>query len=151
MPKRGKVRRVATKFYLVYLYRRGEGKQSIKPSEKRRAREALKENKESVSQPRFGFGSRLRKGKVLAPLTSMVLHGNHLGCFTYMGFIYYCFIFKRMCERKGLFLLLQCSPRIGALVPTYHSFGDEESELRSSEQKMFVCWLILPLKEGFSG
>jgi hypothetical protein len=26
MPKRGKVRRVATEFYLVYLYRRGEGK-----------------------------------------------------------------------------------------------------------------------------
>lgn len=37
-------------------------------------------DKESVSQPRLGFGSQLRKGEVLTPLTPMVLHGNHLSC-----------------------------------------------------------------------
>jgi len=32
----------------------------------------------------FGFGSRLRKGKVLAPLTSVVLNGNLLVWFCYL-------------------------------------------------------------------
>ena len=73
------------------------GKISIKPSKKIHTWEALARDKESVSQPRFGFGSQLRKGKVLTPFTSMVHHGNHLGCLRMQGFILLWFYFSKEC------------------------------------------------------
>lgn len=69
-------------------------------------------DKESVSQPRLGLGSRLHKGKVLAPLTCMVLHGNHLGCLRMWVFISLISIYsylQKECEGKGFgFFLLLC-------------------------------------------
>ena len=78
-----------------------------------RAREALKRDKELVLQPRFGFGSRLCKGEVLASLTSMVLHGNHLDYFTYTGIYLFVVLFsKRMCVKERFFLFYYCA-RLG--------------------------------------
>jgi hypothetical protein len=57
--------RVATELYLF-------------PGEKENIDKTLKDGKEWSSQPFPGFGSRLCKGKILAPLTSVVLNGNLL-------------------------------------------------------------------------
>ena len=47
------------------------------------------------------------QGKILAALTSMVLHGNHLGYFTYVGIYLLLFLFfKRMCVRERIFIII---------------------------------------------
>lgn len=56
-------------FTELYLSQRRKEKISIKP---------LKEKKKIVVATKFGFGSQLRKWKVLTPLTSIVLNENHL-------------------------------------------------------------------------
>src|SRR3954463_5055668 len=67
---------IATKLYRTesppkFIYSNGKGKILIKPTKE------MKRTK-MVFATKFGFGSRLSKGKVLAPLTSIVLDGTHL-------------------------------------------------------------------------
>src|SRR3954468_13936296 len=67
---------IATKMYRTesppnFIYSNGNGKILIKPTNE------MKWTK-MVFATKFGFGSRLSKGKVLAPLTSIVLDETHL-------------------------------------------------------------------------
>lgn len=55
------------------------------------------------------------------------------GLFTYVEIYLSLFYFSKECVKEGVFLLLLCSPMIEALMSTYHSFGEEETELRSLE------------------
>lgn len=74
-----KIRRVPTEFYLCASI--GEAREIVDKTLKMiSTQEALEKDKESVSQSRLGFESQLHKGNVLAPLTFMVFHRNHLGC-----------------------------------------------------------------------
>lgn len=82
-----------------------------------------------VSQPKLGFGNRLCEGKKLTPLTSIVLDGNHLGHLHEWVFSSKSLLAKR--EMVGF--LLFCLPWIGALVSTYRSLLNEESEVSSTE------------------
>src|SRR4051812_30418739 len=67
---------IATKLYRTesppnFIYSNGNGKILIKPTNEMKW-------KKMVFATKFRFGSRLSKGKVLAPLTSIVLDGTHL-------------------------------------------------------------------------
>ena len=78
-----------------------------------------------------GFGSRLCKGKVLAPLTSMVFHGNHLLVSNVYGCLFICKLLaigNEMRDEMGekISFNLVCSPRIWTLVPTYPHTCNEE-------------------------
>ena len=77
---------------------------------------------------RVGLRSRLCEGKVLTPLTSIVLDGNHL--------VNVCLCAKEnvlksyLKERKPNFYFLKvCSPRYLNLVPTYSPSAMGKSEL----------------------
>ena len=75
-------------------------------------------------QPRLGFESRLPKGNVLAPLTSMVLHENHLGflhMWVFTSFIYVYFL-KNVKELGFMFFIIVIAKDCGPW-PTYR--GDD--------------------------
>lgn len=64
------------------------------------------------------FRSRLCNGKVLTPLTSIVLDRNHLGCLCLIGCRYLNVYLLKFYEVTMRFLLV-CLPMIWVLVPTY--------------------------------
>src|SRR3954470_14050037 len=93
---RSKYNRVATE---LYLFQEGKGKYRKNPRKK-------KNRDKMVIATKLGFGSRLSKGKVLAPLTSIVLDGTHLVILVINLLAYYLFaLFIRLERNKKRFFI----------------------------------------------
>src|SRR3954469_3571114 len=100
--------------------------------------------KNEVFRPEIGYGSRLYKGKVLAPLTPIVLDGIHLCLFLSKGCVLCLCLYANECKRntgKRRKYLQVCSFKPRDLMPTYPF---QESERRSSAHDfLFVlCFLV---------
>ena len=84
----------------IYLFQEGKGKYRIKPTKEK--------DKMVYEFKRYRSGSRLCKGKVLAPLTSIVLDGTHL---LQSVFVCYCEILRssklerKKKERRNVFII----------------------------------------------
>lgn len=82
---------------VLFIPIRRKGKMVDKTLEEEMRTGSTKRNKESVSQSRLGFGSQLRKCKVLAPLTSTVAIWVVYVCGYLSHLLFY---FQNMCKKS---------------------------------------------------
>ena len=94
-----------------------------------------------VIATKIGFGSRLYKGKVLAPLTSIVLDGNRLVYVCLSVFKEIANFYNRRRKRVFIFRFLN-SPETSRLVPTYSLAQWESQSSVVPLENVQVGWVV---------
>src|SRR3954468_5140394 len=106
--------------------------QYIYPIRERNIRKPNKGKEQGLATRESRYGSRLREGKVLAPLAPIVLDGIHLCLFLSKGCVLCLCLYANECKKKygeKKEYLQVCSFKPRYLMPTYPF---QESERRSS-------------------